>query len=142
MNTMSCKFDGFTAYGNEKLTLAGELYYGFKQSESIKEAHLVVGDTSTDIEVGAVGVEGTVPINVSEYVDASFEEEHAQIREVCLEFVTESGIIYQLYPYFSAGGCHVIHRGEESMDERYFINQNTWIVIKLPDGTVYEMNEY
>jgi hypothetical protein len=139
LQQMSCKFDGFTAYGNGKLTVAGELYYGFHTSDTVTEAHLVAGDISTDIKIGK---EGTVPINMSEYVDVSFQEGMAEVRKVCIEFVTESGMIYRIYPYFSADGCYQIHRDEEMMEDGEYIYQDMRIVVTLPDGTTYEMREY
>ena len=141
---MCCKFDGYTAYGNGRLTLAGDFHYGFDTDITVKEARILSKDQVMDVESIK---KGNISLNISEKIDEISEE--GRICMVYLEVVSEDGVTYQIYPEIYAHvNNQVIHNiGEEEMEDVILmpdnsICQNMGVVVILPDGTTHEMWNY
>lgn len=144
---MSCKFDGFIAYGNGKLTMAGDLHYGFNMDDTIVSAKFVLENTTKEVSANKTG---SYEINISEDMKTLLDKNGTDTRVAYMEFITESGITYQVYPEFGAYTNHQVNRYEDSEDvivevagdDSNSIYQEAWIVAILPDGTTYEMVPY
>ena len=129
---VSCGFDGFSSYGNDRLTLAGELVYGINLKENIKEVRLVTGNKT---EVLENAIKGDVSINVSKEVEPIGEGDNAQIKEVCIECVTDNNVTYRIYPYLYAGSNYQVGDSKEGS----YVTQESWLTVTKADGTTYEM---
>lgn len=131
---VQCSFRGFSSYGNQKLTLAGELDFGLYLNKTITSVQLVIGEQKTKLENGEAG---TVPVNVSEDIGNYERDFNDNIRNIYVEFVTDEGVSYRVYPYINCGSSHEISNEESS--EGDYITQDSWLIVTLPDGTEYEM---
>ena len=127
-----CSFNGFSSYGNGRLTLAGDVTYGLNLEENFKAVRLVVGDKSKELEKS---VKGEVALNISQEVKLLGDGEDAQIREIYVEYVTENDVTYRIYPYIFSGSSYQVGDSKEGC----YVTQESWLTITKEDGTAYEM---
>ncbi len=124
------EFQGLTAYGNDKLTLAGNLTYYLNVDEKVENTRIIFKDEI--IELGA-SKEGRTEINMSEEV--TIDDENT-CSDIYIEFVTDSGITYQVYPELCVDTTYSVG---ENYDKTVYLNQNSALVAITEDGTVYHM---
>lgn len=124
------EFDGLTSYGNDKLTLAGNLGYTLNVDEEVRSAKIIFKDNVIDL---GKSKEGFAEINVSEEVTLDADD---CFSEMYIEFVTESGITYQVYPGFYIDTTYGV---DEDMNKSIYVKQEDALVIILEDGTIYDM---
>lgn len=125
-------FDGMTAYGNNKLTLAGSLSYHLYADDEIKSAKLVFKDNTMDLGSSS---EGEVQINFSEKVE---KNDNDCIRDLYIEFEMASGYVYQVYPMLNAGCTYQLQGGGEDMTEA--VSQSEELNVTTDDGIAYQMS--
>lgn len=132
---LACEFYGYSSYGNDRLTLAGTLAYQVNLEDKVTSMKLVYNGEEQTLDIRNVGEK---EINVSIPVTAQNTGE--QMKVLCLEVTTESGIVYKAYP-----GVDTNNNYEISMDgvfEEVYPDQYYWVEVILPDGTTYELNVY
>ncbi len=125
-------FDGMTAYGNNKLTIAGPLSYYLNVEDEIKGAKLVFKDNIMDL---GRSVEGEVQINFSEKIEGN-DIEH--MKDLYIEFEMESGFVYQIYPVLQAGLTYKLNGGGE--DESESLSQSEELNVITDTGIEYQMS--
>ena len=123
------EFNGFMSYGNHKLTLAGDLGYTLNIDEELESAKIVFKDNVIDL---GISKEGMAEVNFSEAITLDAEN---NFSEVYIEFVTESGVTYQVYPGLYIDATYSV--GENS--DNVFVRQEDALVAIMKDGTVYEI---
>lgn len=129
-----CEFDGLTSYGNGKLTLAGVIDYYINLEEQVTSAKVVFKDEEIILEDF---VQGQQEINWSKEVEAAEGKEgQIDMKYLCLEITTESGMVYRAYPYLSA-----LENYKVNIDEEYIMTayQENALVVTTPAGATYEM---
>lgn len=124
------EFDGLMSYGNDKLTLAGNMGYFLNVDDKVKSSKIIFKDNVIDL---GTSTEGYKEINVSEKVTGDIESNDSKIY---IEFILESGITYQVYPGLSVDATYSLG---ENDDKTINITQENAIVIILEDGTEYCM---
>lgn len=124
------EFEGLMSYGNGKLTLAGNMAYMFNIDEKVKSSKIIFKDNVIDL---GTSTEGFKEINVSEKVTSDAEN---NVSEIYIEYVTESGITYQVYPKLFIDTSYSL--GEAS-DKTVYMRQDAAFIVTLEDGTVYHM---
>ncbi|MBE5921423.1 MAG: hypothetical protein E7269_01520 [Lachnospiraceae bacterium] len=129
-----CGFDGFSAYGNGKITVAGTVKYLLDTEEKVTSARWVVGENVTELDANK---EGSISINASEFVGESSTDEDLEIESVYVELLTESGVTYRLYPEIFAGANYQIDEVEQYSE---YVYQPNMLGVILADGTEYKMN--
>lgn len=134
-NKVGCKYDGYISYGNGRLTLAGDLYYGCDLDEEITSVHLVEWGTKTKLDSN---LENKTEINLSKEIDNFYNDNIVEIQEIGIEFVLESQAVICVYPELWGSVCYQVDRDDMEYTEGQELYQYAWIVITLPDGTVYE----
>ncbi len=128
--TAWAEFDGLMSYGNDKLTLAGNIGYFLNVDDKVKSSKIIFKDNVIDL---GTSTEGYKEINVSEKVTGDIESNDSKIY---IEFILESGITYQVYPGLSVDATYSLG---ENDDKTINITQENAIVIILEDGTEYSM---
>lgn len=139
------EIDGYTSYGNDKLTIAGKLNYSLKTDEKIKNAKWVFGDTVTEL---GKDLEGSISVNDSEVVskeifDEEYEEELMALESynIYVEFETEKGIIYRIHPAIYESAQYYTEDDSENIAYEG-MSQDHALVVVMPDGTQYPMYCY
>lgn len=90
------KYDGFTSFGNGRLTMAGDLGYSLNIDENIESMELIYGDQTFEMNAfkeGTVFFEGSEEIDVSKAIN-----DEVRVKILYIRFVTESGKEYKVYP--------------------------------------------
>ncbi len=139
-----CELFGYQSYGNDKLTLAGDLGYYLYTDEKIETVNLVLGEKYTELDKNA---EGKMSLNMSEYV-GKYTNEDVNAQEFYVEYVMESGVVYRLCPAVFAGASYNVEMKEEddiiSMEtkfENYFSQENQITIIDT-SGKEYDIMLY
>lgn len=128
-----CEFDGFSAYGNDRLTLSGNLNYALNINEEIRDMQLVFGEEVTAVEKNA---RGSIDVDASELVDCTgYNDSYHEINMFYLKIVTESGITYQIYPDIYGTSSYKV---DDSYYECQGIQQTEKVIVVLEDGKKYE----
>ncbi len=138
MEYVGCDFSGYASYGNDKLTLAGELTYGMYLKEEISSVKMIAGEKITELENAT---KGTASVNLSEYVGDYDSDSEMGARFICVEFTTADGIIYRVYPGISVGSSYQVGNEvamEGPIKGGYYFTQENGLMIMKPDGTKYE----
>lgn len=135
-----CEFEGVAIYGNDRLTLAGNVLYGLDIQEKIVSAKWVTGEKEMSLENN---LKGNLEINQSEAVEVT---EDGYLSDAYVELTTESGVKYCLYPSIYVSTENFVDRDEWSEDEMdkemLSMNSESRVKVILPDGKMYEMILY
>lgn len=93
------QYDGFSEFGNKKLTMAGTLTYSINTKSDIEFMELVFGEKTfamtTDKE-GKVSFEGSEAIDITEAIDND-----VLVKILYVHVKTTDGQEYNIYPEFS-----------------------------------------
>ena len=134
---LMCEFDGYSSYGNDKLTLAGRVFYQVNLEDIVTAMKLVYGDQEQELSVKDMGekeIQVSIPVSVDEI------EANVPIKALYVEVTTETGIVYKVYPYLAENNNYEIDFDGET--EVLYPDQLSWVDVILPDGTIYELNIY
>lgn len=134
---LMCEFEGYSSYGNDKLTLAGKVFYHVNLEDTVTAMKLVYGDKEQKLSVKDMGekeINASLPVSVTE------NEANVPIKALYVEVTTDSGIVYKVYPYLAGNNNYEMDFDEET--EMLYPDQMSWVDVLLPDGTTYELNIY
>ena len=132
---VDCWFEGLASYGNNRLTLAGNITYGINIQDSIVNAKFVFADEEIAL---SKNVKESFEINMSHEVEADAE---GRYETAYVEILTESGVIYRLYPEVYAYANYQVNV-DEFEDIVVNADQEGRLVVVAPNGTEYEMILY
>ncbi len=133
-----CEFEGFSAYGNGRLTLTGNMNYNLKVSDKVKSTEFVIGDKVIATETKTNGV---IPLNVSEEI-GDYYGEKGEFTDVCyVRIVLENGVEYCIYPWISESRLYMLKDDNEER-EAYFIMQENKLVLKGNNGKIFQTHIY
>ncbi len=138
-----CEFSGFAAYGNGKLTLAGDVDYVINVSEKVTSAELVFEDERVKISDYN---SGRVAINSSKNVDETADKDgNIDINSLYLQVDTESGIVFRAYPEIYARTNYEVIEDEDmdGIDVEYIeedVYQNMLLEVITPSGKNYKIS--
>lgn len=131
-----CEFNGLSSYGNGKLTLAGEVIYGFNTKETITSAKLVFADEEIALQNT---LKGETKINLSKPVEVDGTIEKAK-KCFYIEMVTESGLKFQICPQIYAHLNHKVEVGENVVPEdKMPFYQEYHLEVTTPEGKSYDI---
>ena len=134
---LACEFYGYSSYGNDKLTLAGTLAYQVNLEDKVTSMKLVYNGEEQALDIRSVGEK---EINVSIPVTEHNTGEYALVKALYIEAVTDSGIIYRVYPELGTNNNYQI--SVDGAVEMLYPDQYYWVEVILSDGTIYEFEVY
>lgn len=134
-----CDFSGFASYGNERLTLAGEVNYTINVEDKVTQAKLVFEDEETTLSDYSYG---TVEINSSKTINGVVTDSRTDINSLYLEVITESGVILRVYPEIYISTNHKVDTDVEVNTEMISPDASQECVLEVitPSGKTYRIS--
>ena len=131
-----CDFYGYSSYGNNRLTLAGNFSYDINVEEKVTSMKLVCGSQEQSLSTNT----NEEAVNVSIPINTTNSQSGTEIKEVYFEIATENGTIFKVYPDLYKMYSYEMGMDEES--EMISVGQEGWLMVILPDGTTYGLHIY
>lgn len=136
-------YDGYTAYGNDRITLAGQIKYLCDVKQTITSVELICGEERKVIDASKRGVVDIVTSMDIGQLSDGIKDGTYTANMVYLEFKTDDGYTFQMYPYFYAYGGSSMNMDEEQMvpmDKSIY--QDSLLKVTTPGGEKYEITLY